>query len=131
VDDPVSFADFAPTILEMTGTSPDGMLPISGKSLVNILKSTKSGIVDITKKYVYSGRERHSSSRWNNLGYPQRAIRSQEYLFIWNAKPERWPAGAPQSIKAGTANELNPCMELMKMANFILNGHIQILMQVL
>jgi uncharacterized sulfatase len=33
VDDPVSFADIAPTILELTGTSADGMLPISGKSI--------------------------------------------------------------------------------------------------
>lgn len=118
VDDPVSFADFAPTILEMTGTRPDGMLPVSGKSLVGILKSTKSGTVDISKKYVYSGRERHSSSRWNNLGYPQRAIRSKEYLFIWNAKPERWPAGAPQSIKVGTANELNPLYGIDKDGKF-------------
>jgi len=108
VDDPVSFVDFAPTILEMTGTSPEGMLPISGKSIAAILKSRKSGVVDDSKEFVFSGRERHSSSRWNNLGYPQRAIRSKDYLFIWNAKPERWPAGAPQSIKAGTENELNP-----------------------
>jgi N-sulfoglucosamine sulfohydrolase len=108
VDDPVSFADFAPTILEMTGTKSDDMLPISGKSLVNILKSNKSGTVDVTKKYVFSGRERHSSSRWNNLGYPQRALRSREYLLIWNAKPELWPAGDPQSIKEGSSNELNP-----------------------
>jgi len=108
IDDPVSFVDFAPTILEMTGTKPVGMLPISGKSITNILKSSKTGIVDDTKKYVFSGRERHSSSRWNNVGYPQRAIRSKEYLFIWNAKPERWPAGAPQRLKDGTTNDLYP-----------------------
>jgi len=108
IDDPISFVDFAPTILEMTGTKPVGMLPISGKSITNILKSSKAGIVDDTKKYVFSGRERHSSSRWNNVGYPQRAIRSKEYLFIWNAKPERWPAGAPQRLKDGTTNDLYP-----------------------
>ncbi|NDV59693.1 sulfatase [Bacteroides sp. 519] len=95
VNDPISFADIAPTLLEMAGVKPDGMLPISGRSMVNILKSTKEGIVDETKKYVLAGRERHSSSRWNNLGYPQRAIRSTEYLYIWNMKPERYPAGAP------------------------------------
>ena len=108
IDDPVSFVDFAPTILEMTGTKSDGMLPISGKSITNILKSGKVGIVDNTKKYVFAGRERHSSSRWNNLGYPQRAIRSKDYLFIWNAKPERWPAGAPQRLKDETTNDLYP-----------------------
>jgi uncharacterized sulfatase len=108
VDDPVSFVDLAPSILEITGTKSDGMLPISGESIINILKSEKSGIVDVTKKYVFAGRERHSSSRWNNACYPQRAIRGKEYLLIWNAKPERWPAGAPQRLKPGTKNELYP-----------------------
>ena len=107
VDDPVSFTDIAPTILEMAGVRPDGMLPVSGRSFVNILKSEKSGIVDEVKRYAYMGRERHSSSRWRNLGYPQRAVRSQDYLLIWNIKPERWPAGAPQTMNKETG-ELYP-----------------------
>lgn len=104
IDDPISFVDFAPTLLEMAGVKPtdNNMLPISGRSIVNILKSEKEGIVDETKKYVFAGRERHSSSRWNNVGYPQRAIRGSDYLFIWNMKPDRWPAGAPQAIDKKT-----------------------------
>ncbi len=108
VDDPVSFADVAPTILELTGTSNKGMLPISGKSIVQTLKSEKQGVVDSQKKYVFAGRERHSSSRYLNWGYPQRMIRSKDYLLVWNLKPERWPAGAPQRIVAGTSDELWP-----------------------
>lgn len=108
VNDPVSFVDIAPTILEMTGTKSDGMMPISGRSIVNILESKKSGIVDKAKKYIFTGRERHSSSRWNNLGYPQRAIRSTEYLLIWNMKPELWPAGDPQAVKPYSDGELLP-----------------------
>lgn len=108
VDDPVSFVDFAPTFLELTKTSKVGMMPIFGKSITHILRSKKSGVVDKTKKYIFAGRERHSSSRWNNLGYPQRAIRSTDFLFIWNMKPERWPAGAPQAIKPGSENEIVP-----------------------
>ena len=108
VDDLLSFADLAPTILEVTGTSANGMLPISGKSILKVLKSKNEGLVDGSKKYVYAGRERHSSSRHLNRGYPQRAIRSHDYLLVWNMKPERWPAGAPQRIKPGTANELLP-----------------------
>lgn len=108
VDDLIGFADLAPTILEITGTSPEGMLPISGKSFLHILKSKKNGVVDESKKYVFAGRERHSSSRYMNWGYPQRAIRSHDYLLIWNIKPERWPAGAPQRIKPGTKDELLP-----------------------
>ncbi len=108
VDDLIGFADLAPTILEITGTSPEGMLPISGKSFLHVLKSKKNGVVDESKKYVFAGRERHSSSRYMNWGYPQRAIRSHDYLLIWNIKPERWPAGAPQRIKPGTKDELLP-----------------------
>jgi len=107
VDDPVSFVDLAPTILEMTNTKPEGMMPIFGRSITNILKSDKSGIVDETKKYIFAGRERHSSSRWNNLGYPQRVIRSEQYLLIWNIKPGRWPAGDPQAINP-ESGELRP-----------------------
>ncbi len=106
VDDPVSFTDLAPTILEVTGTPANGMQPISGTSILKILRSKKSGIVDPSKKYVFAGRERHSSSRWNNLGYPQRAIRSSQYLLVWNIKPDLWPAGDPQAIDAETGKLL-------------------------
>lgn len=102
VDDPVGFVDIAPTILEMAGISPDAMLPLTGRSITNILRSKKEGKVDKSRKYVFMGRERHSSSRWQNRGYPQRAVRSGHYLFIWNMKPERWPAGAPQAIDGQT-----------------------------
>ncbi len=108
VDDPVGFADIAPTILELTGTSIKGMMPISGKSILNILKSKKQGIVDPSKKYVFSGRERHSSSRYLNWGYPQRMIRSQDFLLTWNMKPERWPAGDPQAVKPNSGGALLP-----------------------
>lgn len=108
VDDRISFVDLAPTILELTQTSPEGMLPISGKSFVNILRSERTGQVDESRRYALSGRERHSSSRYQNLGYPQRVIRDGEHLLIWNQRPQRWPAGAPQRIKEDTESELWP-----------------------
>ena len=118
VEDPISFVDFAPTILELTGTpaagtpaaetsvastpvaetSGEGMLPMSGKSIVPILTSDQEGIVDSSKQYVLAGRERHSASRYANAGYPQRVMRQGNFLYIWNMKPERWPAGAPQRL---------------------------------
>jgi N-sulfoglucosamine sulfohydrolase len=108
IDTPVSFADLAPTILEITGSSASGMLPISGKSILYMMNSEKQGDVDPDKHYVFAGRERHSSSRYMNWGYPQRMIRSRDKLLIWNMKPERWPAGAPQRIISGTAEDLWP-----------------------
>jgi uncharacterized sulfatase len=108
VDDPISFADLAPTILELTGTSPEGMLPISGKSITHILTSEREGVVDKNKKYIFAGRERHSSSRYRNWGYPQRSVRSKDFLLIWNLKPDRWPAGAPQRLVPGSPGELYP-----------------------
>jgi uncharacterized sulfatase len=106
VDDPVSFIDLAPTILEMAEVEPEGMLPMSGRSLAGILRSRREGTLDRSRRLVFSGRERHSSSRWNNLGYPQRAVRGGDHLLIWNVRPERWPAGDPQAVDEKTGKLL-------------------------
>ncbi len=108
VEDVVSFIDFAPTILELTETTADGMMPVTGKSLVKVLTSDKDGMVDRSRQFAFSGRERHSSSRWKNLGYPQRAIRNNDFLYVWNMKPDRWPAGAPQRLNPDQKTELLP-----------------------
>src|SRR5690625_7929453 len=92
----------------MTGTSSEGMLPITGESFLYILKSKKDGLIDNTKLFVYSGRERHSSSRYNNCGYPQLAIRSYDYLLIWNMIPDRCAAGDPQRVDPNYNNDLSP-----------------------
>lgn len=97
VDDIIGFVDLTATILEAARVKhPGGDYPLVGRSIMNILKSSKSGQVDASRDYIVAGRERHSSSRFNSLSYPQRAIRTQEYLYIRNFNPERWPAGAPQ-----------------------------------
>lgn len=93
VDDLVSFLDLAPTFLEIAGA--DKMEAVVGKSLTPILQSDAAGIVDTTRKFILAGRERHTHARPDNLGYPARAIRTQEFLYIRNFKPERWPAGDP------------------------------------
>ena len=115
VDDPISFTDLAPTFLELAKTSPQGMLPITGHSIVDILESGKQGTVDENRTAVFSGRERHSSSRYRNVGYPQRSLREGRYLLTWNMKPERWPSGAPQRlIPDSTGNALYPMYGLDK-----------------
>lgn len=94
---PLGAVDLAPTILEMTQTIPTKMQSITGSSFLKVLKGEKELN---TNNAVFSGRERHTSARYNNLGYPQRCIRKKEYLLIWNISPERWPAGAPVSYKS-------------------------------
>jgi len=99
IEDPVSFTDLAPTLLQAVNIKPEKMLTMSGRSILNLLKSENSGRLNPGREFVFSSRERHSSSRWHNLGYPQRALRTDRYLYIRNFKPERWPAGAPQMLK--------------------------------
>jgi uncharacterized sulfatase len=96
---PVSLIDLAPTFLEFADTKP--FPGITGKSLVPFLKQGKAH-----RTYVLTGRERHSHSRPDNLGYPARAIRTEEFLYVWNVKPDRWPAGdaIPKGMDEAHAN---------------------------
>ena len=96
VDDLISFTDYAPTILEAAGLKP---LPVmTGRSFLAVLSSGKSGRVDAARTSAYSGRERHSHARRDNLGYPSRALRTPGYLYIRNFKPDLWPAGDPEEF---------------------------------
>lgn len=107
VSDLVSLIDVMPTVLDATGVEHPGEYEMTGMSLLEILRSDKEGIVDVSRDAVLSGRERHSSSRWNNMGYPQRAIRTHQYLYIRNFAPERWPAGSPRRIENGTLTPMH------------------------
>ena len=97
VDELVSLTDLAPTFLELGGTKiPDVM---TGRSLVNILKSSKSGQVEKKRDAVFIGRERHvEGARPGFLPYPQRAIRTHDFLYIINFKPDRYPIGDPYRL---------------------------------
>ncbi len=92
-DDLISMIDLAPTFLEIAGI--EKKTGMTGKSLSKILFSDKNGIIDPARNFVLTGRERHSHARPDNLGYPARAIRTSDFLYIMNLKPERWPAGDP------------------------------------
>ncbi len=97
VDDLVSLTDLAPTFLELAGMPiPERM---TGRSLVNILKSDRSGQIDPKRSAVFIGRERHvENARADYMPYPQRAIRTADYLYIINFHPERWPLGDPYDL---------------------------------
>lgn len=100
VDDLVSFVDIAPTLLELAGVAPaqTGALPMTGRSLTDLFYAAGDGTLRPGPQAVFASRERHSSSRWANLGYPQRILRSPRWLYIRNYHPERWPAGAPVQL---------------------------------
>jgi N-sulfoglucosamine sulfohydrolase len=109
VDDLVSLTDLAPTFLELAGIPvPDA---VTGRSLVPLLTSDKSGQIDPERNAVFIGRERHvENARPEFKPYPQRAIRTHDYLYIINFHPERWPLGNPYRLdgdKPPTAEELS------------------------
>ncbi len=100
IGDFTSMIDMAPTFLEMAGVEiPEVM---TGKSLVSLLKSEKQGIIDPDQRgYVLHGKERHVPGQEGHMGgYPSRAIRNHDFLYIRNFKPDRWPAGTPNHGKA-------------------------------
>jgi len=102
VDDLISLVDLAPTFLEAAGVSaPAGM---NARSFLDVLRSDKSGQIDAGRTWVISGRERHVAfANDNNLPYPQRALRTREFLYIRNFAPERWPLGIPYRVTESSA----------------------------
>lgn len=92
VSDFVCLPDLAPTLVEAAGLTPPNVM--TGRSLLPVLSAKKSGQVDASRDHVIVGRERHvAKARTGNLPYPQRAIRTAEYLYIRNFKPDRYPMG--------------------------------------
>lgn len=97
VDDLITLPDLAPTFLEAGGVKPPAVM--TGRSLVPLLRSTKSGRVEPARDAVYIGRERHvENARADYMPYPQRAIRTFDYLYIINFRPDRWPMGDPYRL---------------------------------
>jgi N-sulfoglucosamine sulfohydrolase len=94
VEDFVNVRDLAPTYLELAGLAPHAQM--TGKSLANILRSEHSGWIE-NRDVMLAGKERHDIGRPNDLGYPVRAIRTRDFLYVHNFHPERWPAGNPET----------------------------------
>lgn len=104
VDDFVTLMDLAPTFLEVGGVKPPPSM--DGRSLLPLLVASQSGRIDPTRDAAIFGRERHYvTARAGNLPYPSRAIRTQDFLYIRNFKPDRWPMGDPINLTATTTPE--------------------------
>jgi len=90
IDAPTSHCDFAPTVLELAGLKVPATM--TGRSLVPLLSTG----LDPGRDRVFFARERHANVRQGDLSYPSRAIRTREFLYIRNLRPEVWPTGDPQ-----------------------------------
>jgi arylsulfatase A-like enzyme len=97
VEDFVNLMDLGPTFCEVGGIEiPSSM---TAKSLMPLLSSEKSGQVDDSRDFVVTGRERHVHvARDGFLPYPQRSLRTKDFIYIINFEPDRWPMGDPQGL---------------------------------
>ncbi|MDX1680069.1 MAG: sulfatase [Akkermansiaceae bacterium] len=101
IEDFVSLTGIAPTLLEICKVEVPNYM--TGQSFVSLLKSDKSGLIEPDQRpdIVY-GRERHglAQEKPNTGGYPSRAIRTRDFLYIRNYQPGWWPAGTGDTEKS-------------------------------
>lgn len=106
VDDFISLPDLAPTFLRAAGLEPTSAM--TARSFLDVLTSAKSGWIDPARQRVFTGRERHTIAQPDGTGgYPMRAIRTRDYLYVRNYRPERFPAGVDTGA-ANTYRDIDP-----------------------
>lgn len=119
LDDLVNLMDLAPTFLDAASVQVPAVM--TGKSLLPILESNESGHVDPARTWVITGRERHvAEAREGRKPYPHRALRTKEYLYIRNFRPERYPMGDPKTV---TATDM-PSMDELTNNTFVAFGDL-------
>ncbi len=85
----VNLSSLAPTFLKAAGlVVPDMMIASS-------LQDVFGDKPEVARVSAFIAMERHDGCRKGGKGYPSRAIRTKDYMYILNHKPERWPAGNP------------------------------------
>jgi len=85
----VNLSDLAPTFLEAAGLQDPDMM--TAKSLFDVFANNET----VQRKAAFIGFERHSGARKGGKGYPCRAIRTKDFMYIYNFEPTRWPSGSP------------------------------------
>jgi arylsulfatase A-like enzyme len=87
----ISFTDLAPTILQAAGLKVPA--DMTGRSFLDVLTTGKD---PADRDRVFVERERHANVRKGDLSYPVRAVRTADFLYVRNLRPDRWPAGDPE-----------------------------------
>lgn len=91
VDAFVNLSDLAPTFLEAAGVEAPTMM--TARSLVDVFQARATD----ARGAAFIAMERHDGCRQGGKGYPSRAIRTKDFLYIHNFEPTRWPAGSPDA----------------------------------
>ena len=102
----IHLSDLAATFLEAVGLEVPGEM--TAKSLMDIF----SGSEKTPREAAYTAMERHDGCRIGGKGYPCRALRTRDFLYIRNYEPDRWPAGNPDAKYCARAipfGEVDPC----------------------
>ena len=99
IADYVSLIDLAPTFFEVAGVAAErtGLAPLTGRSLTEIFRSEHSGRVVPARDHVVIGRERNDVGRPQDAGYPIRGWVQDDWLYLHNDEPSRWPGGNPET----------------------------------
>ena len=95
----VNLSDLAPTFLSAANISVP--IEMTGRNLLPLLfdeLSIDGAAADFS--YTVTGFERHVlNARADNATYPSRAIHTEDFAFIRNFRPMRWPAGDPPNFR--------------------------------
>ena len=66
---------------------------MTSRSFLDVLTGQSDGK---DRDHVFVERERHANVRQGDLSYPCRGIRTADFLYLRNLRPDRWPAGDPE-----------------------------------
>lgn len=93
----INLSDLSPTFLEAAGITPPGMM--TARSMIDIFSNKEK----FNRPAAYIAMERHDGCREGGKGYPCRAIRTKDWLYIHNFEPSRWPSGSPDQAHCARA----------------------------
>lgn len=102
----INAVDHAPTFLEAAGLKPHA--DMTGRSYLDVLTTGRTG----EHTAGFFERERHTDRREGRKSYPMRAVRTRDFLYIRNLRPDLWPAGdpvhdAPEPIYGGGYSDID------------------------